>query len=219
MAAASETRGDARTRCSGVTRPTCAPKLGRSASRLIATLDRAGLGDAGAGSLELTSNRAQDDGPTPVTPVDAEPSTVTDRLAGPRVPVRRRSARAVARLLRRGVDRPTRSSEAGRDWWPIAIRWATRGAVPSRPGAVARPRTAEEVAAVLACCNEARVPVTASGGRSGVCGSSVPVFGGVALDMTGVEGVVDIDTTLCVADVRAGTFGPELERSLREPRA
>ena len=70
----------------------------------------------------------------------------------------------------------------------------------------------EEVAAVLSCCNDAHVPVSAAGGRSGVCGSSVPVFGGVALDMTGIEGVVDVDTTSCVADVRAGTFGPDLER-------
>ncbi len=153
--------------------------------------------------------------PTPVTPVDAEPSSVTDRLAGPRVPV---DEALLARLRDCCAEVSTDDedrTEAGRDWWPIAIRWATRGAVAHRPGAVARPSSAQEVAAVVACCNDARVPVSAAGGRSGVCGSSVPVFGGVALDMTGVEGVVDIDTTSCVADVRAGTFGPELERTLR----
>ena len=153
--------------------------------------------------------------PTPVTPVDAEPASVTDRLACPCVPV---DDALLARLRDCCTDVSTADgvlAEAGRDWWPIAIRWATRGAVPQRPGAVARPTTTQQVASVLACCNDARVPVSAAGGRSGVCGSSVPVFGGVALDMTGVEGVVDIDTTSCVADVRAGTFGPELERSLR----
>ncbi len=153
--------------------------------------------------------------PTPVTPVDSDPASVTDRLSGPRVPV---DDALLARLRDCCADVSTddaHRTEAGRDWWPIAIRWATNGAVPQRPGAIARPKATEEVAAVLACCNEARVPVSAAGGRSGVCGSSVPVFGGVALDMTGVEGVVDIDTTSCIADVRAGTFGPELERALR----
>ena len=37
-------------------------------------------------------------------------------------------------------DGPT---EAGRDWWPLAIRWATRGAVPARPAVVARPTDAD----------------------------------------------------------------------------
>lgn len=154
--------------------------------------------------------------PTPVTPVDADASKVTDRLAGPRVPV---DEALLARLRSSCAEVSTTDdeiNEAGRDWWPIAIRWATVGSVASRPGAIARPQTAEEVAAVLECCNDARVPVTASGGRSGVCGASVPVFGGVALDMTHVEGVVDIDDNSLVADVRAGTFGPELENGLRE---
>jgi alkyldihydroxyacetonephosphate synthase len=154
--------------------------------------------------------------PTPVTPVDAEANKVTDRLDGPRVAV----DDALLGRLRGCCDEVSTTdeerNEAGRDWWPIAIRWATNGAVASRPGAIARPRSPEEVAAVLRCCNDARVPVTAAGGRSGVCGSSVPVFGGVALDMTHVDGVVDVDTTSLVADVRAGTFGPELEKGLRE---
>jgi alkyldihydroxyacetonephosphate synthase len=154
--------------------------------------------------------------PTPVTAIDAESSAVEDRLSGPRVPV----DDALLTRLRSCCEDVSVSdeerNEAGRDWWPIAIRWATNGLVASRPGAIARPRTPEEVASVLSCCNQARVPVTASGGRSGVCGSSIPIFGGVALDMTHLEGLLEVDTTSLVADVRAGTFGPELEKGLRE---
>ncbi|MGO9344599.1 MAG: FAD-binding oxidoreductase [Acidimicrobiales bacterium] len=153
--------------------------------------------------------------PTPVTPVDAEPSSVTDRLAGPNVCVDDALLGRLRDCCEEVSTDDEHLTEAGRDWWPIAIRWATRGEVPHRPGAIARPTSTQQVAAVVACCNEARVPLSAAGGRSGVCGSSVPVFGGVALDMTGIEGVVDIDTTSCIADVKAGTFGPELERSLR----
>jgi alkyldihydroxyacetonephosphate synthase len=153
--------------------------------------------------------------PTPVTPVDAPAADVTDRLGGPRVGV---EAALLERL--RGVcaevtvDDEARL-EAGRDWWPLAIRWATRGQVPARPAAVARPTDSGQVAAVLAACHDAHVPVTAMAGRSGVCGASIPVFGGVALDMCGVDGIVDIDTTSLLAEVRPGTFGPDLEAGLR----
>jgi alkyldihydroxyacetonephosphate synthase len=80
---------------------------------------------------------------------------------------------------------------------------------------VARPDDAEQVAAVLRACHEARVPVTAVAGRSGVCGSSIPLFGGVALDLCGLAGIVDVDTTSLLATVLPGTFGPDLEAGLR----
>src|SRR5262245_41558418 len=69
-------------------------------------------------------------------------------------------------------------AEASRDWWPLAMTWATEGEVASLAGVVARPTDAGQVAAVLRICNEARIPVTAAAGRSGVCGSSVPLYGG-----------------------------------------
>ncbi|HEY8527098.1 MAG TPA: FAD-binding oxidoreductase [Acidimicrobiales bacterium] len=106
-------------------------------------------------------------------------------------------------------------AEASRDWWPLAMAWATEGAVAGLAAAVARPASADEVADVLRICHEARVPVTAAGGRSGVCGASVPVHGGVVLDLTGLSGIVDVDATSLILDVRAGTFGDVLERELR----
>ena len=107
-------------------------------------------------------------------------------------------------------------AQAGRDWWPIAIGWAAEGAVPQRPAVVVRPNSTEEVSAVLAACNEAMVPVTAAAGRSGVCGGSIPVHGGVALDLTALHGLRQVDETSLTADVRAGTFGPDLEAALGE---
>jgi alkyldihydroxyacetonephosphate synthase len=107
-------------------------------------------------------------------------------------------------------------AEASRDWWPLAMTWATGGQVASLAGAVARPSDADEVAAVLALCNDERVPVTAAAGRSGVCGGSIPVFGGVVLDLCGLDGIVDVDDVSRVLDVRAGMFGNVLEQTLRD---
>ena len=143
---------------------------------------------------------------------------MTDRLGATTVDV---PAVVLDRIRASGAtmaaDDTTRA-EAGRDWWPLAIGWAAEGAVPQRPAVVVRPTSVAQVSEVLAACNEAVVPVTAAAGRSGVCGGSIPVHGGVALDMTGLDGVDDVDETSLTADVRAGTFGPDLEAALGDGR-
>ncbi|MDQ1534500.1 MAG: alkyldihydroxyacetonephosphate synthase [Actinomycetota bacterium] len=106
-------------------------------------------------------------------------------------------------------------SESSRDWWPLAMHWALGHEVPARAGAVARPADAAEVAAVLRICSDATVPVTVAAGRSGVCGASIPVHGGVVLDLCGLDGIVDVDHESLVVDVRAGTFGDIFEDTLR----
>src|SRR3546814_3292877 len=68
--------------------------------------------------------------------------------------------------------------------------WALDGEVAAKAAVVASPTSADQVASVLAACNEAKVPVTAAAGRSGVCGASVPVHGGVVLDLCGLSGIV-----------------------------
>ena len=105
--------------------------------------------------------------------------------------------------------------EASRDWWPQAMIWALDGQVASRAGAIAAPTSAEQVGEVLAVCDEARIPVTAAAGRSGVCGASIPLHGGVVLDLCGLSGIVDVDGTSLVLDVAPGTFGDHLEHELR----
>jgi alkyldihydroxyacetonephosphate synthase len=105
--------------------------------------------------------------------------------------------------------------EASRDWWPLALHWALSGVAPAQAGAVCRPADDREVSAVLRVCAATGVPVTPAGGRSGVCGASVPAFGGVVLDLTALDGLVDVDTMSLVADVRAGTYGSDLEAELR----
>ena len=105
-------------------------------------------------------------------------------------------------------------AEASRDWWPLAMHWSLAGQVPQLASVVCSPPTVDAVAAVVAVCRDHRLPLTVAGGRSGVCGASVPVFGGVLLDLSTLQGVPSIDTTSGVVEVLAGTFGPDLEREL-----
>ena len=94
---------------------------------------------------------------------------------------------------------------------------ALAGAVPRLAGVVARPRSTDEVAALLAVCNHHRLPVTPAGGRSGVCGGSLAVHGGDVLDLCDLHGIVSVDVDSGVVHVRAGTFGPDLESELSQP--
>ncbi len=152
--------------------------------------------------------------PTPPLALEGDPADLVEHLGGERVAVtaglRRRLEASGAEVRDDGAAR----AEAARDWWPLAIGWAARGGVPARPAVVVRPTDTAQVAAVLAACNQARVPVTPMAGRSGVCGGSVPARGGVALDLTGLAGLVDVDTDSLLCDVAAGTFGPDLEAAL-----
>ncbi len=152
--------------------------------------------------------------PTPVTPIDAAPADVADRLGTTAVAV---PAAVLERIAAGGIEVRTDDvarAEAGRDWWPLAIGWAAEGGVPQRPAAVVRPTSTEQVSAVLAACHESVVPVTPMAGRSGVCGGSIPVYGGISLDLTSLSGLAAVDETSLTADVRAGTFGPDLEDAL-----
>ncbi len=153
--------------------------------------------------------------PTPPIAIAGGAASATARLDEPMVAV---SDELLERLS--GVcvsvttDTATRS-EASRDWWPLAMTWALENQVPALAAAVARPSSVEEISAVLAVCNEAGIPVTAAAGRSGVCGSSVPLYGGVVLDLCDVKGIRSVDDTSLVVDVLCGTFGDYFEHELR----
>ncbi len=145
----------------------------------------------------------------PVAPVPYPEALAAEPVAGP--------AGLLAELGERRIPVETGArerAEHARDWWPPAIPEAAAGRVARWPGVVARPRTSEEVAAVLAACRHHGVPVTAQGGRSGVVDGAAPPAGGLALDLTALDHVLSVDPVSQVARVEAGVFGPDLERAL-----
>ncbi|MEX2627962.1 MAG: FAD-binding oxidoreductase, partial [Ilumatobacteraceae bacterium] len=150
---------------------------------------------------------------TPTSPIELHGTA--EHLSGPRVDIGDESLAHLGSICETIVDAGS-AAEASRDWWPLALHWSLAGQVPRRAAAVVRPTTTDQVAAVLRHCDEHRVPVTAAGGRSGVCGASVPVFGGVLLDLTGFAGIRTVDVASGLVEVAAGTFGPDMERELRD---
>jgi len=105
-------------------------------------------------------------------------------------------------------------ADHGRDWWPLAMHWAMQGKTPRKPHAVCRPTSTEHVVSIVTLCNENRIPLTVSAGRSGVCGAAIPVYGGVVLDTCLLASIISVDKVSGVVEVLPGMFGPDFENEL-----
>jgi alkyldihydroxyacetonephosphate synthase len=101
------------------------------------------------------------------------------------------------------------------DAWPVAVK-RSRVEPPLLPDAVATPRSTDDVAAILRDAAAAGRPVVPWGAGSSVTGASLPVPGGLALDLRGLDRVLELDEESATVTAQAGVMGGELERWLGE---
>ncbi len=85
-----------------------------------------------------------------------------------------------------------------------------------RADAVALPRTAEEVAEVVAWCYERDVPVVPRGGGTGYAAGAVPLDGGVVVALERLTQVRSFDPTLWRMEVEAGVTTADVRRIARD---
>lgn len=146
-----------------------------------------------------------------------EPARLTEKFIGPDTAADPRHGDVIDALrlvCETSVD-PLDTAQHGRDWWPLAMHWSLVGVIPRRPSAVCRPHSTQQVAEIVRICAAHDIPLTVSGGRSGVCGGAIPLYGGVALDTTLMTGIRSVDRESGIVEVLSGTFGPEFEDELR----
>jgi glycolate oxidase len=84
----------------------------------------------------------------------------------------------------------------------------------SAPDVVVSPLTAEEVSATVRVACGLRVPIVARGGGSGLAGGSVPSSGGIVLDTTRMDRILEIDEANMVAVVQPGVITSHLQREV-----
>jgi len=82
------------------------------------------------------------------------------------------------------------------------------------PDAVVLPRSVEEVAAVMKIAFANRIPVTPRGAGSGAAGGSVPVQGGIVMDLSFWNDIEEVDAENMQAFVRPGVVHAELNKYL-----
>ncbi len=75
---------------------------------------------------------------------------------------------------------------------------------PHRPLLVVRPRTTEQVSAVMALAHDHELPVTPRGAASGRTGGSVPLQGGIALALDRMTEILEVDEANMMVTVEPG---------------
>jgi FAD/FMN-containing dehydrogenase len=74
-----------------------------------------------------------------------------------------------------------------------------------KPRAVVRPKTTEDVSALLKLCHREKVPVTTQGGMTGLVRGALPNANEIVLSMELMNRVEEVDTSTGVAIAQAGT--------------
>jgi len=101
------------------------------------------------------------------------------------------------------------------DMSPSALLAARADRAPDTPAAVVRPRETQEISSLLAWAHAERVPVVPFGGGSGVVRGIEPA-GAVVVDLSLMDGVIDLDERSRLVRVQAGIRGPALQGRLAE---
>ena len=84
------------------------------------------------------------------------------------------------------------------------------------PDVVIKPRTAEEISAVLKICNAHQIPVTPRGGGTGLSGGALPHLGGVLLSIERLNSILHIDERNLQVTTEAGVITEVLQNALKE---
>lgn len=84
------------------------------------------------------------------------------------------------------------------------------------PDFVVHPGSVSDVERVVQIASDFRVPVIPRGGGTGTQGGTLAPYGGIAIDLSRMNDIVDLDEESLVVTAEAGIDGPTLEARLNE---
>src|SRR5262245_51877802 len=127
-----------------------------------------------------------------------------------------RTASLAAELAR--LTSPSRVSTSppdrvtyARDLWPRGLLAVAAGEPAPWPAdAVVWPSSTEEVQAIVRLCGDRSVPIVPFGAGSGVCGGTLPLRGGLVVDMKRMRRL-SVDAEALTVTCEAGINGEHLE--------
>lgn len=74
------------------------------------------------------------------------------------------------------------------------------------PDMVIQPKTTEQVSEIMKIANAEKIPVTPRGAGTGLCGSAVPIKGGIVMDMSRMDKILHLSVEDLWVDVEAGVI-------------
>lgn len=148
------------------------------------------------------------------TGVPVQPPQVPAPL--PDLPPSRRRAQLPPSLRALASDDPVDRARHGTGRAYRDLVRALAGRVDSPADLVLRPRDEQDVVDALSWASEVGAPVVPFGGGSSVVGGVEPrgLDAAVSLDLSRLTGLVEVDARSRAVRLRAGTFGPDVERAL-----
>jgi D-lactate dehydrogenase (cytochrome) len=105
-------------------------------------------------------------------------------------------------------------STAASDRADHARDWGTRPDEAVEPDVVVWPESTADVSAVLAAATDHGVPVTPFAAATGIEGNAVPAHGGISLDLTRMDSILDVRPDDLQIDVQPGVFGSAVNEAL-----
>lgn len=84
------------------------------------------------------------------------------------------------------------------------------------PEVVIRPRTADEISAIIKICNANCIPVTPRGAGTGLSGGALAVHGGVIISMERFNSIIEIDERNLQATVEPGVINQVFQEAVIE---
>jgi len=84
------------------------------------------------------------------------------------------------------------------------------------PEVVVKPKTTDEVAAIVKVCYEHNLPITPRGAGTGLSGGALPIYGGVVIAMGRMNQIVDIDERNFQVTVEPGVINENLQQAVKE---
>jgi glycolate oxidase len=85
-----------------------------------------------------------------------------------------------------------------------------------KPAVVVRPRTAQEISAIIKIANIENIPVTPRGAGTGLSGGALAIYGGICLSMERFNKILEIDERNLQATVEPGVINEVFQNAVKE---
>lgn len=110
-----------------------------------------------------------------------------------------------------GDERVTPRDEVGEDYCHDEL-----GGAFARPDVHVRPKTVEEISAVMRRASERRIPVTVRGSGTGLVGGAVPLEGGILLDTSLMTNFIELDEKNMTLTLEPGVLLMDVAKYVEE---
>jgi alkyldihydroxyacetonephosphate synthase len=100
-------------------------------------------------------------------------------------------------------------------WWISRFWQASDSAIP-RPFAIIFPETKEQISQLVKFCNQNRVPFIPRGGGAGDAGGSMPITGGIVVDLKRMDKILALNERSLTVRAQTGIIQKHLEEYLNQ---